>query len=338
MNTAQLINIGLRLLGAVTTTSFTAASAAPTDTLVLERKIPLGKVSGRIDHFALDAKGHRLFLAELSNDSVSVVDLDKGTVVHRIDSVSEPQGVVYVPETNAVYVASGSDGSVKVFRGDNFAQVGKIDLKDDADNLRLDAANHLVYVGFGSGGLAAIDVQSMTKKSEVRLKAHPEGFQLEPSGARAFVNVPGAHEVAVVDRAMGRQTTSWQTNPDARSNFPMAVRRDGSQILVGYRSPARLVGFDTKDGHTAFNVKTCGDADDVFIDEKRQRAYVSCGDGAIDVFQLTPTSATQIDEIKTSSGARTAFFDADLDRLFLAVRATSKDPAAIWVYRATPPP
>lgn len=337
MSTAQLIDVALRLLGAVATTSFTTAANAQ-EPLVLERKIPLGKVSGRIDHFALDAKGHRLFLAELGNDSVSVVNIDKGAVAHRIDGLSEPQGVAYVPETNAVYVASGSDGSVKIFRADDFAQIGKLDFKDDADNLRFDAANHLVYVGFGSGALAAIDVISMTKKSEAHLKAHPEGFQLEPGGARAFVNVPGAHEIAVVDRANGRQVASWHSAPDARSNFPMAVRNDGTQIFVGYRSPARLVAFDTKDGHTVFNVKSCGDTDDVFIDEKRQRAYVSCGDGVIDVFQLTATSATQIGEIKTSSGARTAFYDAEMDRLFLAVRASAKEPAAIWVYSPTPQP
>lgn len=338
MDTVQLIDMGLRLLGALANTSVTPASAAAPDTLVLERKIPLGNVSGRIDHFALDAKGRRLFLAELGNDSVSVVDIDKGTVVRRVNVATEPQGVAYVPEANALYVASGSDGSVRVYDGGNFTQIGNIDFKNDADNLRFDASNHLVYVGFGSGGLGAIDVSSMTKKAEAPLKAHPEGFQLEPNGQRAFVNVPGAHEVAVVDRATGQQIASWHSQPDARSNFPMAVRSDGTQILVGYRSPARLVAFDTKDGHTVFNVKTCSDTDDVFIDEKRQRAYVSCGEGVIDVFQLTATSATQIGEIKTSSGARTAFYDTDLDRLFLAVRAASKEPAAIWVYKPIPPP
>src|ERR1700744_5497829 len=44
--------------------------------LVLEQKIPLGKVSGRIDHLAIDAQRHRLFMAELGNNSVGIVDLD----------------------------------------------------------------------------------------------------------------------------------------------------------------------------------------------------------------------------------------------------------------------
>jgi hypothetical protein len=36
--------------------------------LVLEAKIPLGAVEGRIDHMAFDAKRERLFVAELGND------------------------------------------------------------------------------------------------------------------------------------------------------------------------------------------------------------------------------------------------------------------------------
>ncbi len=51
--------------------------AQPSDApLQLEGKIPLGAVRGRIDHMAIDLDRHRLFVAELGNDSVGVVDLD----------------------------------------------------------------------------------------------------------------------------------------------------------------------------------------------------------------------------------------------------------------------
>lgn len=43
--------------------------------LSLETKIFLGKVSGRIDHLAVDLPRQRLFVAELGNDTVGVVDL-----------------------------------------------------------------------------------------------------------------------------------------------------------------------------------------------------------------------------------------------------------------------
>src|SRR6266700_7241880 len=82
--------------------------------LVLEAKIPLGEVSGRIDHLAIDLKRQRLFVAELGNNSLGVVDLAAGKVMRRVEGLSEPQGVAYVPFTDSVYVANGGDGSVRV--------------------------------------------------------------------------------------------------------------------------------------------------------------------------------------------------------------------------------
>ena len=93
--------------------------------LVLETKIPLGEVSGRIDHLSIDVKRQRLFVAELGNDSVGVVDLAVGKVLRRIPGLKEPQGVGYVPFADSVYVANAGDGSVRVLRGDDFAPAGR---------------------------------------------------------------------------------------------------------------------------------------------------------------------------------------------------------------------
>src|SRR3974390_3054251 len=88
--------------------------AAP---LQLEAKIPLGAVIGRIDHMAIDAARHRLFFAELGNDSVGAVDLDARKVVHVILGLKQPQGVGYLPSSDTLYVANGGDGSVRMFQG-----------------------------------------------------------------------------------------------------------------------------------------------------------------------------------------------------------------------------
>src|SRR5437588_9771723 len=56
--------------------------------LVLETKIPLGEVSGRIDHLGVDLKRQRLFVAELGNNSLGVVDLAAGKMVRTIGGMS----------------------------------------------------------------------------------------------------------------------------------------------------------------------------------------------------------------------------------------------------------
>ena len=131
-----------------------AADAPP---LVLEARIPLGAVAGRIDHFAYDLTRRLLFVAELGNDSVAVVDLEKRAVVHRIGGLSTPQGLAYHAATNTLYVANGGDGSLRLFQGGDFAPLGRIELGSDADNIRIDPVRDRIIVGYGKGALAVVD-------------------------------------------------------------------------------------------------------------------------------------------------------------------------------------
>jgi YVTN family beta-propeller protein len=303
--------------------------------LVLEAKIPLGAVAGRIDHFAFDPDRQLLFVAELGNDSVGIVDLNARQVLHRITGLSEPQGVAYHPATSTLYVANAGDGSVRLFQGPDFAPAGGIALGDDADNIRVDSWRNRIVVGYGKGALAVIDPASRKKTSDMPLKGHPESFQFDEAGSRIFVNVPDARQIAVVDASSGQQISTLDT-PGASSNFPMAVDPDEHRLLVVLRSPAKLMVFATPTGKLERTFDTCRDADDVFVDSRRRRIYVSCGEGVIDILAQTSSGYERIGRIPTVVGARTSLFVPTKDRLYLGVRASGTEPAAIWVFRPHP--
>ena len=96
--------------------SLLLAQPAFAQQLTLETKIPLGDVSGRIDHFSYDPTDRLLFVAELGNDSVGIVDLKDGKVRH-LTGLREPQGVAWHAATRTLYVANAGDGSVRLSRG-----------------------------------------------------------------------------------------------------------------------------------------------------------------------------------------------------------------------------
>jgi hypothetical protein len=302
--------------------------------LVLETKIPLGDVSGRIDHLAIDMKRQRLFVAELGNNSLGVVDLAAGTLLRRIVGLNEPQGVAYAPFVDSVFVANAGDGSVRVLRGDDFAPIDRIELADDADNVRVDTKHNRVLVGYGKGALAVIDPTTRSKVADIRLKAHPESFQIDETGTQVFVNVPDARDIEVVDLATG--STRSLPMQMGGSNFPMAVDAEAHRVLVVFRRPPILLALSSQDGQVMAQADACSDADDVFVDRKRRRVYISCGEGLIDVLEPTGTGYRSLAHVPTVSGARTSLFVPELDRLFVAVRARSSEPAAIWVFRAVP--
>jgi DNA-binding beta-propeller fold protein YncE len=318
------------LLGASLMWAVPAVAQTMITPLVPETKIPLGDVRGRIDHLGIDVKRQRLFVAELGNDSLGVVDLASGKV-RTIAGFSEPQGVAYVASADSVYLANGGDGSVRVLRGDDLAPVGRIELGDDADNVRVDASRNHVLVGYGNGAIAVIDSRSRTKTADIRLKGHPESFRLDPTGTRIFINVPDARAIEVTDLVAG--TSRSLSTPGAGSNFPMAIDQDAHRVLVVFRSPPILMALSTEDGHVVAKTATCGDADDVFVDDKRRRVYVTCGDGVVDVFVADADGYRRIARVPTVSGARTSLFVPELDRLFVAVPAKWNEPATIWEFR-----
>ena len=113
----------------------------------------------------------------------------------------------------------------------------------------------------------------------------------------------------------------------------MAVDVDEHRLLVAFRSPAKLMVFATRTGKLEGSFDTCRDADDLFVDPRRRRLYVSCGEGVIDVLAQTSDGYERIARIPTVAGARTSLFAVAADRLYLGVRATAVEPAAIWVFR-----
>jgi len=327
----RLLAASLMLLALAADAAAQGTAPAP---LRLEIKIPLGNVKGRIDHMAADLARQRLFVAELGNDSLGIVDLKTRKLAKRISGLKEPQGVGYVGSTDAVYVANAADGSVRLFRGEALGPAGVIDLKSDADNIRIDAERKQVLVGYGGGAIAVIDPANQTKIADIPLKGHPESFQLSNTG-EIFVNLPSVHAIGVVDPLTGREKASWPTRK-LGGNFPMALDDAAKHVIVAFRDPARLAVYAMADGASVTERETCGDSDDVFFDGKRKRVYVVCGAGSIDVFDAQGAAYQRVARLPTVSGARTALFIPSLDLLAVGVRASGKEPAAIWLYRAMP--
>ena len=300
--------------------------------LELVATIPMPGVKGRIDHLAIDPKGHRLFVAALGNNTVEVLDVERNRHEKSLPGFREPQGVLYLPESNRLYVANGKGERVDILDAASLSAVKRIDKLDDADNVRYDAAARKVVVGYGKGALHLIDSASGEAGEDIRLSGHPESFQLERNGTRIFVNVPDARQVAVVDRAKRAVAATWDV-PGARANFPMALDEAGRRLFVGARSPALMLVYDTDSGKIVAKVPIGGDTDDVFFDAERKRVYVICGEGRIDIFrQEDADHYVREGSVKTAPRARTGLFVPEEARLYAAAPMVDKTPARILVF------
>ena len=307
-----------------------AQSAVP---LKLEKAIALPGVEGRIDHFAFDAASERLFVCALGNNTVEVLDLQKGERTHSITGLEAPQGVGYVAELDRILVANDKGGICRIYDGKSFQVVGELNLEDDADNVRYDDASKKIYVGFGSGGIAVINAPDGKQVGSIKLSAHPEAFQLEKNGNRIFVNVPNSRHVEVIDRDKGEVIARWKTDL-AFGNFPMALDEANHRLFVGCRFPSRLVVLNTDSADVVAKIDISGDSDDVFYDSKRHRVYAICGAGKIEIIEETdPKTYKALTKVDTASGARTGLFVPERDTLFVAVPHRGSQQAEIRCYR-----
>jgi DNA-binding beta-propeller fold protein YncE len=301
------------------------------------QEIPLPGVQGRLDHFTIDAKRKRVIFSGLGNNSVQVVDVFAGRMIHQIDGLEEPQGTLYLAEWDKLFVANSANGRVTVYDGTKFTLVDSIDFGEgsDPDNLRYDAVAKKIYLGYGDGAIAAIDpVTNKRLPTEYKFDGHPEGFQLETKGPRIFVNVADAKSIQVINRQTGKMLT-WALPNGHAANFPMVLDEANRRVFIGTRKPSRLTVLDMDSGKVIASLPTAADMDDMFFDADRKRIYVAGGEGFLSVVQQVDADHyTDMGKFPTALGTRTGVWYAKRDRLYIAAPPSGVLGARLLVFEA----
>lgn len=344
----KVFAISVPTILALTIVAFAGVHAQePTNTpLRLLQTIPMPGVKGRLDHSDVDTKGQRLFVSGLENGSVEVVDLRAGKWLRRIAGFQKPQGIAYVAALNRIFIASGDDGMVRVFRGDTLALLDSIHLELGPNRVAYDPGRKLLYVGYGGkdagkdyGEVGIIDATQVVKVADVQVAAHPAELLLNQSGDTLFVLIPAASKIQVIDTKKRTVVSSWSVSSQRPGDA--AFDESAKRLLLGTHVPPQMIAMDSATGQEVANLPTMEGMDGVYFDSKLRRIYVSGGRGFDVGFvylyqQQDPDHYTQIGTVPTRPGAGTSFWSPELDRYYVAAPANDKDDAAILVYEPRP--
>jgi DNA-binding beta-propeller fold protein YncE len=325
-----LLAVPIMLLPALLT-----ARADEPASLRLIQTIPLKGVAGRLDHMAVDNKHGRLFVANLSNNSLDIVDLKAGKLIKQIPEQKKLQGIAYVPDLDRIFVGNGISGECNVFDGKDYSLLKSIKLPD-ADNVRYNPNNGLVYVEHAEQTLSVFDAKTYERKAAIKLPGRPQAFQLESKRPRLYLNALPDH-VVVIDTDKN-EVVATHPLALAQRGYPMAIDEANRRLFIGCREKAVVVVMDSESGKAITAVEIPADIDDLFYDAKHKRLYASCGEGFLTVLRQRDADTYDIlEKIPTVKLARTCLFDPVSGRLYLGLpRQDGQDGPQIQVYEARP--
>jgi DNA-binding beta-propeller fold protein YncE len=338
-------HLGILLLVVLATILASWAWADEAKPLQLLQSVPLPGFSGDFDHFAVDEKGGRLFLAGEDHKTVEVFDLKTGRRLKSIEGFGAPHSIIYLPETDRILVADGDKGTLQILRGTDYAVVEHVDGLAGADSMKLDAAAQIVYLVTGGKDvpldysfLVAIDLKTKKKVGELRIESnHVEAFALESSSSRLFVNITDKHEVAVVDRKAMKEIARWPIGSLA-DNSPMAYDEQHHRLLIVCRKPGTLLVMDSDNGKVVESLPAAERSDDIAFDAEKGRIYVPGGEGIISVFQQKTADRYElVAKVISEPGAKTCLLVPSLARYFVAVSpGETKATAKVLTFKVLP--
>ena len=317
--------LALLILSAAGGNSATLAQdSAP---LKLEATIKLPGFTGDFDHFAIDEKDGRLFLAGEDHKTVEVFDVKTNRSLKSITGFGAPHAIFYLPESDRILVTDGDKGVLKILSGKDYSEIAHVDGLAGVDSARLDTAAQTLYVVTGGKDvpldhsfIVAIDLKKPAKVAELRIESnHVEGIALESSSSRLFANLTDKHAVAVIDRKAMKEIARWPIGSQA-DNSPMAYDEPHRRLLIVCRKPGALLVMDSDSGKVLSQSPGPERSDDIAFDAANGRIYVPGGDGRIFVFKQDSADKYHLlAKVTSEPGAKTCLLVPALNRFYAAV-------------------
>jgi DNA-binding beta-propeller fold protein YncE len=281
--------------------------------------------TGDFDHFAIDARGGKLFLAGEESAELEVMDLHSGAILQRMKGFGVPHSLLFMPKANELLVIDGEKPS-QVFDATTMKVKRSYSLAAGADSFGFDSSSGHIWVVTGGkdvpqkdSNLTEIDPQTGKHFVNVHFDAdHVEAMAIEQQGPLIYINVTDKNYLAVIDKATGKLLHQWKIN-DAEQNAPIAFDEKHRRLFVVTRKPGMLIVLNADTGATIAKFAAPARTDQVTWDEVNRRVYVTGGEGFISVIEQDDADHYRVAaKIVSAAGAKTAILDSANNHLWVA--------------------
>lgn len=293
--------------------------------LKLAGAVELPGYTGDFDHFAIDRKDGRTFLAGEESAELEVFDLNSGKILQRIKGFGAPHSILYMPDTNEILVVDGEKPS-QVFDAATLRVKRSYVLPKGADSVGYDGSSRHLWVVTGGKDVPQkdsnlIELDPVTGKilKSVHFDAdHVEAMAVEQRGPSLYINVTDKNYLAVVDKASGKIVKQIPIR-EAEQNAPIAMDEKNHRLFEVTRKPGKLLILNADTGKTIASFSAPERTDEVVFDPDNKRIYVAGGQGYVSVVQQDgPDKYSEIARVASLPGAKTEILDRESKRLWVA--------------------
>jgi DNA-binding beta-propeller fold protein YncE len=305
--------------GSADTSASTSAPLKPASS------VDLPGYSGDFDHFAIDPKDGRVFLAGEESAELEIFDRDSGKIIQRMKGFGVPHSVLYMPDAGEILVVDGEKPS-PVFDAASLKLKRTYKLPEGADSVGFDSASKHLWVVTGGkdvkqkdSNLIEIDPATGRTIKSVHFDAdHVEAMAVDQQGPNLFINITDKNELAIVDKASGKIVRQIPIK-EAEQNAPIAIDEASHRLFVVTRKPGKLIVLNADTGATVAVLPAPERTDEVVWDPENRRIYVAGGQGYISVVQQDgPDQYREIARVASRPGAKTEILDSEGKRLWVA--------------------
>ncbi len=268
--------------------------ASPAATRALIATVGVGALPTAI---AVSPDGQRVYVANSSANSVSVLDVHTRAPITAIPVGLHPYGIAVNPEGSLAYAANAGNNSVSIIDTDACAVTSTIGAGEDPYAVAVSPDGDRVYVtNQGDDTLTVLDTVTDTVIATIDVGAGPTGVAVTPDGRRVCVVNNEAHSMSVVD------TTTESVTADitvGKHPAQVAITPDGSQAFVTNAAGGSVSIIDLSSGAIDENILVGAHPIGVAISPDGRSAYVTALDesrvaGAVAILGVATGAVTTL--------------------------------------------
>jgi YVTN family beta-propeller protein len=173
----------------------------------------------------------KLYVANTSGDTLSVIDLDQRVVVHDIGIGKHPHGLAVSPDQRMLYASIESEGVIKFIDTTSDRIVASVATTGMPNQLAITPDGRWVYVAINDKGNAdVINVEERKLAKTLRIGRSPHNCYCPPGARHMYVTSIGDHLVKQFDFAHDHELKQAITFDGAVR--PLCVTRDEKRLFV----------------------------------------------------------------------------------------------------------